>query len=292
MKNKHYPLAVFLILLIMGCTEAETWDSVLQKAQSNAILTMSYQQTVRTYKEFPGQSYESLPSYLQTQTIPIVNKEKMQISLRRDGSIEVFTEILEVEESGFLNESFEDPSIKEETKYIHMVNGVANFYDRTRTLIETIPLDLGDHTDIVIQLVDNKQNINAITNGLATGNPFFWQLLKEENGKIDTPNGSLNGRPLLIGYETLENQYYDDGTNSYQTQEADMNTSDRTIEQIRDYNAQGTQTSVARLLYDKSGSQPKLIFMEEISLEQVGENSAFYLHSSTEFEGLTVDLNF
>ncbi len=286
-KKRVLVFYAFLLLLgLVSCREEdEQWGTLVSQAANDAALTIKYETTEESWNSFPGFEQGGLPDQLAVFSIPIQSKESYQISIHHNGSLEIFTEIIPVEQIGFESE-YEEASPENtpvETRYIHFNGGSVLYYDESMRLIHSMNQDLGDFSDVLEEIKRSESKLNAVASGMASGNPFLWAL-NPADGNVEGVVKSSGG------YTRLKNDYFDELTQTYFKQELIVNDKDQTIEQIRNYNEKNELIDISRLKYDKTGSAPRLMHISDISKGEI-DGIETVTHTNTQYENFQVTLN-
>lgn len=287
--KKQIIASVMLLTLfsLISCKleEEESWGDLLDQASNTAALTINYKTSEESWNTFPGFNEESLPSHLAVFSIPILSKENYQISIHHNGSLEIFTEIIPVEQPGFKSE-YDAASPEEtpaETRYIHFNEGSVLYYDESMHLIHSMNQDLGDFSDVLEEIKKSESKLNAVASGMASGNPFLWAL----NPADENVEGVVKSSG---GYTRLKNDYFDEATQAYFKQELIVNDKDQTIEQIRNYNEKNELIDISWLKYDKTGNAPRLMHISDASKGEI-DGIETVTQTNTQYENFQVALN-
>ena len=129
-------LLIFIICIcfLKNCQLQEaSWNELLKKTASNALMSISYKQKTTSYSKYPSIQGE-LPAHLAMQTVPLIREENFQFSILKKGDVEIFCEFIPTDQPGIKSAQLPSTDIPEEPRYFHYKNGFASYYDAARNL--------------------------------------------------------------------------------------------------------------------------------------------------------------
>lgn len=258
--------------------------------RSDVAVEMSF---IKTETSFRDGNENLADGLIDTRTIPVVNKEKINLKILHNGASELYIEDLEHDENLIISNEVIINDVPE-PKYYKILNGIYSVYDKAHQLIFSQHLPTVDYTKALEQIIRNRSTAqNLLGGGVLL---FDLKAAANENNTNDNPALKVEGDPLHNqfddnpDYDVIRETKLNELDGLFYTQETIVNNNNNTLVWISLYDHEYSMVSRTSFGYQETQNGPQLVHTQDIVYEETKDG--FLKHITlTEYEDFTVSLN-